>query len=95
MIMHNFNSIYSALQHSVCTVKFKKASGETRTMNCTLQNSHLPEEYRNRSSVLAEPGATPDKISVWDVDANDWRAFLVSSVTDFSDPASKQGMLLG
>jgi len=64
------------------TVTFTKKDGEERVMTCTLKEDNIPIE--SRPKVLAE-GETPKKrndntISVWDLNANGWRSFVLANV---------------
>jgi hypothetical protein len=62
-------------------VKFKKVSGEERTMKCTLQESVIPpatkEDPLSQKKVRA---VSPEVCSVWDVEANGWRSFRWENV---------------
>jgi hypothetical protein len=69
------------LKSEEVTVKFKKVSGEERTMKCTLQESVIPpatkEDPLSQKKVRA---VSPEVCSVWDVDANGWRSFRWENV---------------
>lgn len=75
---YTYDQIMNRLQSGVATVTFTKVDGSKRVMQCTLESSFLPEEYRNRGGVLTE--TVGNNISVWDVQANGWRSFRVDSV---------------
>lgn len=67
------------LKNNICEVVFTKKNGDERTMTCTLHPDVLPitegvREYR-------EPN--PDTISVWDIEADGWRAFRLDSIKSF------------
>lgn len=65
------------LKSKVAQVIFKKANGETRTMQCTLKESVLPADamtYGRVGNNLPRK-ENPDVLSVWDVELNDWRSF--------------------
>jgi len=68
------------------TVTFTKKDGDTRVMNCTLEESAIPEEFRPKP--LAEGQAprkrSEDSLSVWDLNANGWRSFIYKNVTGVS-----------
>jgi len=53
------------------TVTFTKMNGEERVMNCTLYEMFEDIVSTNR-----------EKISVWDLDKEDWRSFRVDRVKD-------------
>lgn len=64
-------------------VTFTKKDGDTRVMECTLEETAIPEDFRPKP--LAE-GQTPrkrseDSLSVWDLNANGWRSFIFANVT--------------
>jgi hypothetical protein len=69
------------LKSEEVTVKFKKVSGEERTMKCTLQESVIPpatkEDPLSQKKVRA---VSPEVCSVWDVDAKGWRSFRWENV---------------
>ncbi len=65
------------------TVTFTKKDGDIRVMSCTLEEAAIPEQHRPKP--LAE-GQTPrkrndDSLSVWDLNANGWRSFILANVT--------------
>lgn len=69
--------LISHLRMGNVTVDFEKVNGEFRSMECTLQESAIPETQLPKP--LAE-GATPRKVSeeslrVFDVNKQEWRAF--------------------
>ncbi len=69
------------LKSEQVVVKFKKVSGEERTMTCTLQESVIPpatkEDPLSQKKVRA---VSPEVCSVWDVEANGWRSFRWENV---------------
>jgi hypothetical protein len=67
------------LKTGVVTVEFTKKDGTQRTMKCTLQESYLPKSEAN-TITKAQTVESPQSLSVWDVDANGWRAFRYDSV---------------
>jgi hypothetical protein len=76
--MFNSNDVYDRLRSSVITVNFTKVDGTQRTMRCTLQDIHLPEQYRGKGTVLTE---ATNVMRVYDVDLGEWRSFKVDSIT--------------
>ena len=75
-------NITELLRSSVVTVTFTKANGEERVMKCTLLGEYVPNAATNGRVLLTEN--TGNSISVWDVEANSWRAFRVDSVKNVS-----------
>jgi hypothetical protein len=49
-------------------------------MNCTLKEDYLPDF----DDIKSTKPINKNKISVWDIDKNDWRAFRVDSVIKFA-----------
>jgi hypothetical protein len=74
----NFNrqDVLNMLNNRVVTVTFTKVNGEERVMNCTLLSEYLPG---GTGPTLLQESAG-DNVSVWDVEANGWRSFRVSSI---------------
>jgi hypothetical protein len=70
------DALIASLKSSEVTVKFKKVSGDERTMRCTLQESVIPpatkEDPLSQKKVRA---VSPEVCSVWDIEAAGWRSF--------------------
>jgi hypothetical protein len=70
------------LEQHVITVDFRKLSGESRTMTCTLREDMKPPSTKSDTS-----GGNTDKdsgdavICVWDVIAQGWRSFRYDRVS--------------
>jgi hypothetical protein len=79
--MFTFDSIYEQLKAGRCRVTFTKVDGTDRTMNCTLKDEMLPEQYRGKGTILTEGS---NVIRVYDLDLNEWRSFRVDSVKNVS-----------
>ena len=78
--------LISHLRMGNVTVDFEKVNGDFRSMECTLQESAIPETQLPKP--LAE-GATPRKVSeeslrVFDVNKQEWRAFRWDKVKSVS-----------
>lgn len=72
---------------SPLTVTFTKAStGEERVMTCTLNESYLPPRDSDKQS---DTSKSTTSLSVWDVNANGWRAFRWENVTNVTYPEDK------
>ena len=75
------NLLSERLKTETVTVRFKKVSGEERTMVCTLQESVIPpatkEDPLSQKKVRA---VSPAVCSVWDIEANGWRSFRWENV---------------
>lgn len=75
----DFETLKNLLRSNVVEVTFTKVNGDKRVMNCTLQESYLPEhngesERKKNENVLA----------VYDIDSNDWRSFRFDSVISYN-----------
>ena len=72
--------ISDMLHNSICEVTFTKVNGETRVMPCTLKAGIVPVVERKEGS---EPKKqSPDTMSVFCTDKNQWRSFRVANVTN-------------
>ena len=74
------NELRELLSENVLRVTFDKKNGEKRVMTCTLQQSMLPpprqgDGTRNRTEA-------DTSLSVWDTNANGWRAFCLENVLE-------------
>lgn len=78
MTNYTYDQVMSRLRNGVVTVTFLKVDGTKRVMECTLEPSYLPEEFRNRGSVFTEEAG--NVIPVWDVQASGWRSFRLDSI---------------
>jgi hypothetical protein len=75
------SNVVHMLQNNVVTVRFEKVDGTERVMKCTLLPEYVPNTGSGGSnSVLLQEDASPNNISVWDVEANSWRSFRVNSL---------------
>lgn len=69
------------LREGEVTVTFTKVNGEKRVMTCTLQESVLPTPTKDDPiSQKKIRAVNPEVCSVWDVNANGWRAFRWENV---------------
>lgn len=75
----NRDSMVEVLRENVVQVTFTKKDGTVRVMNCTLQESFLPESNTESSNRKINDNL----VTVWDVDVNGWRSFNCSSVQTF------------
>ena len=75
------DNIASMLRDSIVTVTFTKVDGSERVMKCTLMSEYVPNTGNSASNqVLLQETGNDSNISVWDVEANGWRSFRISSV---------------
>ena len=85
--MSNRESMVESLHKGVCQITFEKVDGSKRVMNCTLNQSYLPQTLTESEN---KKETNPNVVAVWDIDANSWRSFRIDSVEDF-----KTGSFLG
>lgn len=74
------------LKYSVVEVTFTKLNGDRRVMECTLLPHILPEP--KKTDPLTQKRVReidPRVVSVWDVNANGWRAFRYERVEAVQD----------
>ena len=92
----NRETITENLHRGICTVTFTKVNGESRTMQCTLHPSYLPEQRvltEDGASPMDDPrgGSDPNLMPVWDTQSNGWRSFKIDTVTDFNTSTLLKG----
>ena len=73
------DTLVEGLRKDVLTINFTKVNGEERVMNCTLNETLLPEAITSDS----EKKENLDVIAVWDTDKDAWRSFRVDSIKEF------------
>jgi len=77
------------LRDHICVVTFTKRDGTERVMRCTLKTEHLPTPTLHgnldekllelkKTKIFRKPSET--SISVWDMDKNAWRGFLLETI---------------
>jgi hypothetical protein len=66
-------SVRALLQTTSITVDFEKATGELRSMKCTL-NQDLGAKYTVKENTTPKK-PNPDVCVVWDVNQSAWRSF--------------------
>ena len=82
------NWIVSHLQAGPVTVTFNKKDGAERVMTCSLQPELLPPSpvhESNTNNPVDFPKVkkeNPNIISVYDLEAQGWRSFIVKNVTN-------------
>jgi hypothetical protein len=75
--MFDLDQLRNDLKVGIVNIAFTKTDGTVRYMKATLQESYLPEF----SKVLAEANhKRGTAFAVWDVEAEDWRAFRPESL---------------
>lgn len=72
------SDVVKALNERVVTVEFTKVNGEYRRMEATLKEDMLPEKVSENTTKRKK---NEDALSVWDINAEGWRAFRWDKVT--------------
>jgi hypothetical protein len=67
-------NLYQELNNRIVTVRFTKADGLEREMNCTLQEIIVPGEQGIPADIL-ENAIDSQVVVVWDTDLSAWRSF--------------------
>ena len=70
--------VLNLLKNETISVTFRKKAGGLRTMICT----NNPKTISNGNPPPAKPKVAKSSgtISVWDLEKNDWRAFIIDNV---------------
>lgn len=78
-----YRDLRDALQHESVRVRFTKADGSKRTMNCTTDINEIPEEFLNTAS--DKPlRVDPHLFKVFDLDKQAWRSFREERIIDWN-----------
>jgi hypothetical protein len=72
------SDLIKKLLENIVTVEFTKVNGDYRKMECTLQQSYLPESDKINKD------ESRSSLSVWDINANGWRSFRWDSLKEYS-----------
>ncbi len=73
----DFKALRKHLETAAATVRFRKANGELRTLECTLADYLLPETTQRSNHPEGET------MIVYDLEADGWRSFRLESVIDY------------
>ena len=76
---YNRNTLLEMLKNRIVEVRFRKATGESRTVRGTLLGEYLPMKYRKN---MVTPKHENDVITLWDVDEQDWRSVRADRIID-------------
>jgi len=81
------DNILRDLRGGPCQVTFTKVNGDARVMNCTLDQSLIPEAKMPKGDNTPELTEGLDRIlkavRVFDMGLEEWRSFKVECVTNF------------
>ena len=80
MLQITKQELVDKLQIESVEVKFIKADGSERIMNCTQKINLIPTEYHPKQNKVAQTDEngnvlSSDNITVWDLDKEGWRMF--------------------
>lgn len=70
------------LSSGVVQVTFTKKDGTNRIMKCTRDLALVPVNKHPKTELINNE--TLDRITAYDIEANDWRSFMFSSCSNFS-----------
>ena len=73
------NELRDLLTENVLRVTFDKKNGEKRIMTCTLKQDMLPKTTAVKKIEYKE---SMTSLSVWDTNADGWRAFCLDKIRD-------------
>jgi hypothetical protein len=74
-------SITEELHKRILDIQFVKKDGSLREMRCTLKEEYLPTA--TKESTKKE---NADVITVWDIDNDGWRSFIVKQLVWVGEP---------
>ena len=79
------HELVEKLQTEVVSVTFTKADGTDRTMLCTKNITHIPEEFHPKTDkvVKLDENGNPietDLVTIWDMESKGWRSFNFTKV---------------
>ena len=69
--------LIGVLRDFIVEVKFTKKDGTDRVMQCTLQESSIPDSAKPKGSNRA---ISEDSLRVFDTEKNEWRSFRWDSI---------------
>ena len=74
-------ALLEMLKNQTVVVHFTKLNGDKRVMTCTLQEDILPPPKKDQLLTQKKIRAINEEVmTVWDTNANDWRAFRLDRV---------------
>lgn len=74
-------ALVEMLQNEILVVHFTKLNGDKRVMTCTLKEDVLPPAKKDQPLTQKKIRAINEEVlTVWDTNANDWRAFRLDKI---------------
>lgn len=89
----NREQIQTALRENVVSFSFKKANGDSRKMQATLNTKYIPLDHMpiiKKDAPVAKENV--NIVRCYDVDVKGWRSFRVDSLTTFEGVEVKQAV---
>jgi hypothetical protein len=74
-------SITEELHKRILDIQFVKKDGSLREMRCTLKEEYLPTAKKESTKK-----DNPDVLTVWDIDNDGWRSFIVKQLVWVGEP---------
>ena len=75
-----YEDLKDFLRDEIIEVAFTKKNGEDRVMKCTLMPKEIPAEMAPKNIGNPPDEENRDYLNVFDVEAQGWRSFILSSV---------------
>jgi hypothetical protein len=75
-----YEDLKDFLRDEIIEVAFTKKNGEDRVMKCTLMPKEIPAELAPKNIGNPPDEENRDYLNVFDVEAQGWRSFILSSV---------------
>jgi len=75
-----YEDLKDFLSDEIIEVAFTKKNGEDRVMKCTLMPKEIPAEMTPKNIGNPPDEENRDYLNVFDVEAQGWRSFILSSV---------------
>ncbi len=77
---YTLQSALDSLIKGKSRIQFTKVNGESRTMNCTLDETYLPEKKNLESESVRKQNK--DTLCVWSLDDKQWKSFRIANLID-------------
>ena len=75
-----YEDLKDFLRDEIIEIAFTKKNGEDRVMKCTLMPKEIPAEMAPKNIGNPPDEENRDYLNVFDVEAQGWRSFILSSV---------------
>ncbi len=86
MEQYTRENVSNILKEDIMVVTFLKLNGDKRVMTCTLKEDILPPAKKDEPLTQKKIRAINEEVlTVWDTNANDWRAFRLDRVQNIEE----------